>query len=170
MSALERDRQANRFLTHEVENQAPPLFPYDAWATDLPLREAMQREGASWATDLHAKAGVLAGGELQPLAFAANENKPKLKLFDRYGHRVDEVEFHPSYHRLMEVAVTQGVSSLPWRMADQPGAHVARMGLSYLLGQADQGTGCPITMTYACVPSLRHSPRPRSAASPSAWG
>jgi putative acyl-CoA dehydrogenase len=149
----------DRFITHEVENQAPPLTPYDTWATDLPLQEAMKREGAGWASDTLAKCGPVAGGEVMQLAFTANENKPKLKLFDRYGHRIDEVEFHPAYHRLMEIACTQGITSLPWRQADKPGAHVARMGLSYQLGQGDQGTGCPTTMTYACVPSIRHSPK-----------
>src|SRR5512147_69050 len=104
-----------RFITHEVENQAPPLAPYDTWATDVPLQEAMKREGAAWAAGQLAKCGVIAGGEVQQLAFTANENKPKLKLFDRYGHRIDEVEFHPAYHRLMEIACTQGITSLPWR-------------------------------------------------------
>ncbi|MBK7859376.1 MAG: acyl-CoA dehydrogenase family protein [Archangiaceae bacterium] len=158
MSVLERDRQANRFFTHEVENTPPPLNPYDAWKTDPVLQETMKREGAAWAAEQHAKAGVLAGDELQQLAIAANENKPKLKLFDRSGNRTDEVEFHPAYHRLMDAAISAGITSLPWR-DDRAGAHVARMGLSYLLGQGDQGTGCPTTMTYACVPSLKHSPK-----------
>jgi len=150
---------SSRFLTHEVENTPPPLAPYDAWSTDVALQETLKREGAGWATDLFAKWGPIAGGEAQVLAQQANENRPKLKLFDRYGNRCDEVEFHPAYHRLMELAITAGITSLPWRNEDKPGAHVARMGLSYLLGQADQGTGCPTTMTYACVPSLRHSPK-----------
>jgi putative acyl-CoA dehydrogenase len=158
MSALERDRLANRFVTHEVENQPPSLNPYDAWATDLPLQEALKREGAGWACEQLAKSGAVAGGEAQALAIQANENKPKLKLFDRYGNRTDEVEFHPAYHRLMELAVSAGITWQPWR-DPKPGAHVARMGASYLLGQADQGTGCPTTMTYACVPSLRHAPK-----------
>jgi putative acyl-CoA dehydrogenase len=150
-------RLEERFFTHAVENQAPQLSPYDTWATDVPLQEAMKREGAGWASAKLAAAGPLAGGELMQLAFLANENKPRLKAFDRYGHRLDEVEFHPAYHRLMDAAISSGITSLPWT-SDQKGAHVARMGLSYQLGQADQGTGCPTTMTYACVPSLRHAP------------
>ncbi|MBL8957630.1 MAG: acyl-CoA dehydrogenase family protein [Myxococcaceae bacterium] len=151
--------QASRFPTHDVENTPPPLTPYDAWATDPALQETLKREGAGWANGLIAKWGPVAGGEAQTLAQQANENRPKLKLFDRYGNRCDEVEFHPAYHRLMELAIEAGITSFPWRNEDKPGAHVARMGLSYLLGQGDQGTGCPTTMTYACVPSIRHSPK-----------
>src|SRR5438105_971367 len=101
MSAPARDR----FVTHQVENQPPPLNPYDAWATDLPLQQALKREGAAWAFEQIAKQGPIAGGEAQALATQANENKPRLKLFDRYGNRTDEVEFHPAYHQLMELAI-----------------------------------------------------------------
>jgi len=159
MSALATDRPSHGFFTHDVENAPPPLFPYDAWATDLPLREAMAREGAGWANDELARWGPIAGGEAQQLARLANENPPRLHAFDAFGRRLDEVEFHPAYHRLMELGVSSGVTSLPWHRPHQKGAHVARMGLSYLLGQADQGTGCPLTMTYACVPALRAEPK-----------
>jgi len=145
------------FATHEVFNQ-PPALVYDAWATDAPLREAIAREGGGWAEAELAAYGVLAGGEMQELAFTANENKPKLKLFDRYGHRLDEVELHPAYHRLMGLAIEHGVNNFAWRNEAREGAHVARMGLVYLHNQADQGTSCPLTMTYACVPSLRITP------------
>ncbi len=155
MSARSSDRPSSRFLTHQVENAPPVLFPYDAWATDLPLREAMAREGGGWAAADLARWGVIAGGEAQELAVAANASPPRLAAFDAFGRRRDEVEFHPAYHRLMELGVKSGVTSLPWRMEHQKGAHVARMGLSYLLGQADQGTGCPLTMTYASVPALK---------------
>lgn len=145
------------FVTHEVTNQPPPLV-YDAWKTDTVLREVVAREGGGWAEAELAKYGPLVGGEMQQLAVLANENKPKFRPFDRYGHRRDEVEFHPAYHRLMELGVTHGVSGFAWRNEAKPGAHVARMALFYLHNQADQGTSCPLTMTYACVPALRHQP------------
>ena len=146
-----------QFATHEVTNQPPPLV-YDAWATDVVLREAIAREGGGWGEEHVAPYGKLVGGELMQLGFAANENKPKFKPFDRYGNRIDEVEFHPAYHRIMELAISHGGTGFAWSHADKPGAHVARMGLSYLHNQADQGTGCPLTMTYACVPTLRQQP------------
>ncbi|WP_240356852.1 isovaleryl-CoA dehydrogenase [Myxococcus eversor] len=148
------DPIATTFVTHEVTNQAPPLV-YDAWKTDLPLREAVAREGGSWAEADIAKYGPLVGGELMQLGFTANENKPKFKPFDRYGNRLDEVEFHPAYHRIMEAAVAHGIPNFAWRHEKTVGAHVARMALSYLHNQADQGTSCPLTMTYACVPTFR---------------
>ncbi|MCC6623610.1 MAG: acyl-CoA dehydrogenase family protein [Deltaproteobacteria bacterium] len=148
---------AHELATHTVENQAPPLV-YDAWGTDPALRETIAREGGGWAEAQLAAFGPLVGGEMMELARLANENLPKLRAFDRYGHRRDEIEFHPSYHRLMEMAVAAELPSFAWRRSERPGAHVARMGLGYLYNQADQGTGCPLTMTYACVPTLRHQP------------
>ncbi len=146
-----------QFLTHEVTNQPPPLV-YDAWATDPVLREAITREGGGWGEAQLSAYGKLVGGELMQLGFVANENKPKLRPFDRYGNRIDEVEFHPAYHRIMELAIAHQTVNFGWNHAEKPGAHVARMGLSYLHNQADQGTSCPLTMTYACVPTLRQQP------------
>ena len=149
---------SDRFRTHDVENQPPPLAPYDAYATDLPLREALAREGGAWAEDDVAAYGQITGGEEMVLGVAANENRPRLRAFDAYGHRRDDVEFHPAYHRLMELAVAHGVTSFAWRHAQHEGAHVARAALVYLHNQADQGTSCPLTMTYACVPTLEAQP------------
>jgi putative acyl-CoA dehydrogenase len=148
----------DRFTTHAVENQAPPLAPYDLWATDRALREALQREGGGWGEPQLAAYGPVAGGELMELGFAANENKPKLKAFDRYGQRLDEVEFHPAWHRIMQVNMAHAVHAFGWRNESRPGAHVARAALSYMAGQAEAGNGCPLTMTYAAVPALRHAP------------
>lgn len=100
---------AERFVTHSVDNQAPPLGRYNAYATDTALREAVHREGGGWAEAHLNEFGIVSGGELMELGYTANENKPKLKTFDRYGHRIDEVEFHPAYHRVMQLGMQYGV-------------------------------------------------------------
>ncbi|MDM4769540.1 isovaleryl-CoA dehydrogenase [Solimonas sp. SE-A11] len=149
---------AERFITHTVDNQAPPLGRYNAYATDTALREAVHREGGGWAETHLNEFGIVSGGELMELGYTANENKPKLKTFDRYGHRIDEVEFHPAYHRVMQLGMQYGVHAYAWRNADKAGAQVARAALSYLHYQAEQGTGCPLTMTHSAVPAINHSP------------
>ncbi|MGH8461911.1 MAG: acyl-CoA dehydrogenase family protein [Stenotrophobium sp.] len=150
--------RAEAFITHSVENQATPIGHYNAYASDLALREGIAREGAAWAEDhLHAF-GIVAGGELMDLGYTANENKPRLRSFDRYGHRIDEVEFHPSYHRVMQLGMQYGVHAYAWRNADKTGAHVARAAVSYLHSQAEAGTGCPLTMTHSAMPALQHQP------------
>ena len=150
--------QAERFITHTVDNQPPPLAPYDLWRSDVALREAVEREGGSWAQKELAAYGPAAGGELMELGFTANENKPRLRSFDRFGNRIDEVEFHPAWHRILALNMGHGVHSFAWRNEKTPGAHVARAALSYMAGQVEAGNGCPLTMTYACVPALRHQP------------
>jgi putative acyl-CoA dehydrogenase len=143
--------------THEVTNQPPPLLGYDA-AEDQALIEGLRREGAGWAEqDLH-RLGRLAGSaEAQAWAEQANRFEPTLRTHDRYGNRIDEVEYHPSYHRLMEVAIAEGGAAAAWA-DDRPGAHVARAAGSHVWGQTEAGHGCPISMTYAVVPALRHEP------------
>ncbi|KFL37448.1 isovaleryl-CoA dehydrogenase [Arenimonas donghaensis] len=147
-----------RFHTHEIQNQPHALAPSDLWSGDVALREAVQREGGGWAEAFLAAYGVLAGGELQELAHEANRNRPRLEAFDARGERIDRVVFHPAYHALMQQAVQHGVPGFAWRHADRPGAHVARAGLMFLHNQADQGSSCPLTMTYASVPALSHAP------------
>lgn len=147
-----------RFRTHDVENQPPPLAPSDLWQDDVALREAVAREGGGWAGDALAAYGALAGGELQELGRLANENKPRFLPFDARGQRIDQVEFHPAYHQLMQAAVEHGVPGFAWCHADREGAHVARAALMFLHNQADQGSSCPLTMTYASVPALAHAP------------
>jgi putative acyl-CoA dehydrogenase len=143
--------------THEVRNQVPPLAGHDV-AADPVLLEAVEREGAGWAaTELH-DLGLLAG---QPAtaerARLANEHPPMLRTHDRYGNRIDEVEFHPAWHALMDTAVGHGLHATPW--ADpRPGVHVARAAKFYVWSQAEAGHGCPISMTYAVVPALRNAP------------
>jgi putative acyl-CoA dehydrogenase len=144
-------------ITHEVFNQAPPLENVNFYAQDIPLREAVAREGGAWGEPRLMHYGEIAGSELIPLGFQANINRPVLKTHDRYGHRIDEVEFHPAYHRLMQAAIEHEIPTLPWR-EPKPGAHVVSHALGYLHSQVEAGTGCPLTMTYACIPALRHQP------------
>jgi putative acyl-CoA dehydrogenase len=139
-------------------NQAPPLAGYDVFGADAALTEAVAREGGGWATaELH-EIGRLAGDQAWiDRGFAANENEPVLRLFDRYGHRIDEVAYHPAWHELMTVAVEHGLHAGPWR-DPRPGAHVARAAALLVWGQVEAGHICPITMTYASIAALRVSP------------
>ena len=143
--------------THSVDNQPPPLVDYDAYSENRPLVGSVQTFGAGWAEDrLHA-IGRAATGEPLEWGRLANDNPPVLKTHDRYGNRIDEVEFHPAWHQLMEVSVENAIHSLPWR-EPRPGAHVARGALMIAISQSDSGVGCPISMTYAAVPALRAQP------------
>jgi putative acyl-CoA dehydrogenase len=155
--AVAEPQRARSGPTHEVVNQVPPLEPYNVFEQDRPLVEALEREGGRWAADRVRALGGFAGGEGVELGRLANENPPILRTHDRYGHRIDEVEFHPSYHRLLETAVSYGLHSLPWT-DPRPGAHVARAALFMVMGQAEGGHLCPISMTYSGVPALRATP------------
>jgi putative acyl-CoA dehydrogenase len=144
--------------THEVFNQAPPLVDYNVFEADRPLVEAVRREGAEWAEERISEAGAYAGGEhAQALGRIANENGPKLRTHDRYGHRVDEAEFHPAWHELLSKAVEFELHSSPWQ-DPRPGAHVARGAAFMCMSQAEAGIGCPISMTYSVIPALRTQP------------
>jgi putative acyl-CoA dehydrogenase len=143
--------------THEVFNQPPALTSYDV-ADDPAMLSALRREGAAWAESGIRELGLLAGSaRAQEQGRQANENPPVLRTHDRFGHRIDEVEFHPAWHELMTVAVRHGLHASPWRDT-RPGAHVARAAGFYVWGTTDAGHCCPISMTYAIVPALRHSP------------
>ena len=142
----------------DVLNQAPPLAPYNLFATNRPLVEALEREGGGWAHERVNEIGAIWGDKpLTEWGWQAEQNPPKLRTHDRYGNRVDEVEFHPAWHQLMALASEHQIHSLPWT-TDQEGAHVARAAMYQCTGQADAGHGCPITMTFAVVPALRHTP------------
>ncbi len=144
--------------THQVFNQSQPLEDVNLFALDKPLQEALKREGASWATEQVSELGQICGSaEVQRWGREANENPPKLKTHDRFGHRIDEVEFHPAWHELMKVGVEHGVHSLPWQQPG-PGANVARAALFTQLSQAEAGVGCPISMTFSVIPALRTQP------------
>jgi putative acyl-CoA dehydrogenase len=143
--------------TREVLNQPPPLRGYNMYLENRPLAEAARREGAEWAEGRLVELGAEAGGEPLEWGRLANENPPVLRTHDRYGNRIDEVEFHPAWHLLLEMSVKHGTHALPWR-EPQPGAHAARAALMLSGSAVESGHGCPISMTYACVPTLRKQP------------
>jgi putative acyl-CoA dehydrogenase len=146
------------FGNHQVFNQPPPLGDRNLFETDRPLAEAVRREGAGWAEGRISAVGAYAGSEhAQRLGALANENPPKLRTHDRYGNRVDEVEFHPAWHELLEAAVAHELHSSPWK-DPRPGAHVARGAAFMCMSQAEAGIGCPISMTYSVIPALRTQP------------
>ncbi len=141
--------------THEVFNQAPALVGHNLFDSDVALSEAVAREGGAWGLAAIRDFGARCGSaEVIEWGYLANEHKPLLHTHDRVGHRIDLVRYHPSYHHLMEMALREGLHSAPWTTA-QPGAHVVRAAKSYLQAQVEAGHGCPLTMTFACVPSLR---------------
>ena len=144
--------------THEVTNQVPPLAGHDPIGSDTVLAEACLRHAGAPALDSLAELGRLAGSEqAQEWGRLANENPPKLRTHDRYGHRIDEVEFHPAWHELMRAAVGHGLAGAPWT-STEPHPHVRR-AVGYLgWTQVEMGHGCPVTMTYAVVPALRRAP------------
>jgi len=145
--------------THQVINQTPPLQGHDVLATDRVLEESLHRHGGSDHADrLHAL-GRLAGTEqARAWGSAANTFLPQLRTHDRYGHRIDEVEFHPAWHELMRVATANGLHATPWAAPVGTGAHVARAVGFHLWSQVEAGHGCPVSMTYAAVPALRTDP------------
>jgi putative acyl-CoA dehydrogenase len=146
--------------THAVFNQPPPLENVDVFSTNTPLVEAVEREGAGWVAERASALGRFVGeidGPQQLWGRLANENKPVLRTFDRYGHRIDEVEFHPAWHQLMSMGIEHQLHSLPWT-SDEPSAHTARAALYMTAMQAEAGFCCPITMTFAVVPALRAQP------------
>jgi putative acyl-CoA dehydrogenase len=141
--------------THEVFNQVPPLAGYNAYTTNAALREAVAREGAAWAEDwLAARGGELGSAEMIETGRTANRFPPTFKPFDATGHRLDMVEFHPSYHTLMAYIKKHGGSGGPWAEV-RPGAHVKRAAYYIMQGGVDGGTLCPSTMTYAVIPAIR---------------
>ena len=141
--------------THVVTNQVPPLVDHNP-ATSPVLVEALIREGGQWGLDEVTELGAIAGGaQAQRWGELADRNRPILHTHDRYGHRIDEIEFDPAYHELMRTAIAHGVHAAPWA-DDRPGAHVVRAA-KMLVWTPEPGHVCPISATYAVVPSLRHN-------------
>lgn len=144
--------------THEVVNVSHELSDYNLFTQDRALAEAVQREGAAWAQDDLAAFGSLVGtADYIELGALANRHPPELDTHDRFGNRVDLVRFHPAYHALMKTSIEHGLHASPWA-APGPGAHVARAARFYMHTQIEAGHGCPITMTFASIPTLRTTP------------
>ncbi|MCT2593463.1 acyl-CoA dehydrogenase family protein [Streptomyces sp. N2-109] len=151
--------------THEVLNQAPPLTGFST-ADEPALLEALRRDGAGWGETELRELGARAGSpQVQEQARQAEESPPRLHTHDRFGHRVDEVEFHPAWHELMRAAVEQGLHAAPWAET-RAGAHLLRAAKFYAWSQAEAGHGCPVSMTYAAVAPLRAQPELAQAYEP----
>ncbi|KUJ69056.1 DNA alkylation response protein [Streptomyces albus subsp. albus] len=151
--------------THEVLNQAPPLIDFST-ADDPAVLEALHRHGAEWGEPEVRELGTLAGSaEVQDWARMAERHAPVLHTHDRFGNRIDEVEYHPAYHQLMAAAVESGQHAAAWTET-RPGAHLVRAAKFYTFAQAEPGHGCPISMTYAAVPALRAEPELAAAYEP----
>ena len=138
-----------------MQNQPPPLVDYNPFAFDRALRQAVAREGAGWACqDLEDFGRVCGSAETIEWGRLANEHPPVLHTHDRYGHRRDEVEFHPAWHNLMRLAIERRIHSLPFS-DPRPGAHVARAALAMLASENEAGHLCPVSMTYSAAPVIR---------------
>jgi putative acyl-CoA dehydrogenase len=145
--------------THEVTNQAPPLVDYDVFTADQALHDAVQRYDGEGAVAGLASLGARAGSaQAQRWGVEANAHPPVLRTHDRYGNRVDEVDFHPAWHELLGVAVGEGLHAAPWAPDAGKAAHLVRAAGFLVWSQVEAGHGCPVSMTYAAVPALRTDP------------
>ncbi|MDT8992249.1 acyl-CoA dehydrogenase family protein [Curvibacter sp. APW13] len=160
MNAITEPALHSRYLaqTHEVINVGTELGDYNMYLQDRALQEAVAREGAAWAQDELVRFGELTGSAAYlEQGTLANKHLPEFDTHDRFGNRVDLVKFHPAYHQLMDTAIRNGLHSSPWSQP-RAGAHVARAAHTYMQSQVEAGHGCPITMTFAAVPTLRLQP------------
>jgi putative acyl-CoA dehydrogenase len=136
-------------------NQAPPLVDHNTVLSDRALVEAVERHASAEVVEGLAELGAVASSvEAREHGMLANQNEPVLAPYDRYGNRIDEVRFHPSWHWLMERGVGYGLQAAPW-VSDSPHAHVRRAAGFFAWSQTEPGHGCPISMTYAAIPALR---------------
>ncbi|WP_149562491.1 acyl-CoA dehydrogenase family protein [Streptomyces cacaoi] len=145
--------------THTVTNQPPPLTDYDVFSADAALVEGLARHvSPEHADEAHAELAALGreagSAQAQEWGAQANENPPVLRTHDRYGHRIDEVDFHPSWHRLMDRGVAAGLTD-PW---SRPDGQVRRSAAFLVWTQVEAGHGCPLSMSHAAVPALRKEP------------
>ncbi|WP_404340998.1 acyl-CoA dehydrogenase family protein [Pseudoalteromonas mariniglutinosa] len=143
--------------THQVFNQPKALENYNAYRADEVLQYWQNRFAGEWGTQLLTEFGKQVGNELQTAGFLANKHLPELQTHSRFGERIDQVDYHPSYHQLMQHAISQGHCSLPWTNA-QHGSHVVRAAMALLHTHADPGSGCPLTMTFASIPAISVQP------------
>jgi putative acyl-CoA dehydrogenase len=154
------------FETHAVSNQATPLVGHNAYLGDRALVEAVAREGGGWIHETAVAFGARCGSAaVQHAAELAERVPPVLVTHDRFGHRIDVVEYHPAYHELMALGLEAGLAALPWS-AGRAGAHVARAALFIPFMQTNEGPACPITMTFASLPAIRSTPQVAAAWEP----
>ncbi|GAB2899314.1 acyl-CoA dehydrogenase family protein [Microbulbifer echini] len=141
--------------THIVSNQVSPLCGHNLYAGDQALIDNTHLNGGHWAeNDLQRYGEVCGRPEMIERGYAANEFKPIFESHDRIGNRIDLVRYHPSYHQLMQLALSEGLHSSPWT-TPRPGANVTRAAKNYLHCQLEAGHSCPVTMTFASVPSIK---------------
>ena len=147
-----------QWQTHEVSNQVPELQDYNLFDTDIALREGVQRERAGWhSADLSRFGAELGSNAVLELGQLANRHEPEFLSHDRFGNRIDRVDFHPSWHELLRLLRREGLHALPW-MEPRPGAQVARAAGYFLQSQVESGSLCPTTMTFAAIPVLQNEP------------
>jgi putative acyl-CoA dehydrogenase len=139
--------------THEVKNQPAPLDTLPLWTSDLPLQEASERWGKEHQDSLRKWGKVFGDQDVVNYGWQANEHPPKLKAFDRFGHRIDQVDFHPAYHQLMSLGIEAGIPSIAWTSPRE--GHFAHASLLYMLSQVEPGVCCPLSMSYAGSPVLK---------------
>src|SRR5438105_9447355 len=140
-----------------VNNQPPRFEDVNLFASDRALREAVAREGgAIHACRIDSFGTFMGAAETWALAAAAHHHPPELHSFDRYGRRIDEVEYHPAYHAMMREGIAAGISSAAW--SGLPSGHVLHAALEFLLAEVEPSVCCPITMTYAAPAALKHAP------------
>jgi putative acyl-CoA dehydrogenase len=140
--------------THEVLNQSTPLVGHNLYTGDRALRDALAFNLPGADESARTTFGALLGSEaMQTHARLANVHKPELHTHDRFGHRVDTVEFHPAYHALIGAAIDAGLHATPWSKG--PGAHIERAAGFLMFTQLEPSVLCPISMTYAVTPALR---------------
>lgn len=154
MSAL---RPSTHLETHDVTNQPPPFEDVNLFTSDIALQQAVAHAGGASHNARLAAFGALTGSaQTAEWAMQANKNVPQLKTFDRYGQRIDEVEFHPAYHNLMALGLDNGIAASAWSGLEA--GHVLHTAIEFLMGQAEPGVCCPMTMTYAALAAMQHQP------------
>ena len=144
------------YETHQVHNQ-PTEFSDNLYTSDKALNSAVKQFGGTWGNEALTTYGQFAVDVMMQDGLRANSNKPQLKTHDRFGRRINQVDFDPAYHHLMAQAIEAGLPSLPWRDT-RKGSHAVRAALVYLHNQGECGTTCPTTMTFAATPALQHQP------------
>ena len=150
--------QPNPRTTHEVFNQSPPRVGVNEFESNMVLVEAAETFGAGWDAEHFREVGALVGApDFQEDARLANAVTPELVAFDRWGERIDEVTYHPSYHRIIGEAIAHGAHTSGWS-GQRPGAHAARAVVFMLFAQIEPGHSCPISMTHSAVPTLMLQP------------